>query len=282
MPGERSEGDRIASAAMSDLRRLLFALPTLWRVGVADIVAYRAEMVIWILSATLPLVMMAIWNAATEEAPLGAFGPTEATRYFTFTLIVRQLTGAWIFWELNYQIRTGALSPQLLRPVNPLFFNLAETLAALPWRMIVLAPILAILVWWRPEILFQPGLGHGVAVVLSIALAFAASWLVQVIFGLAAFWLDQSTGIFSVYFAVWAFLSGYVVPIEFLPASFATLAHWLPFYATLGAPVDLATNGTPGSAFEVLGQQFLWVIVLGFAVRALWHSGLRRYGAVGA
>ncbi len=68
--------------------RFLRALPTLLRVGWSEMTAYRAEMVVWILSATLPLVMMALWNAAAESASLPGFSPTEVTRYFTVMLVV--------------------------------------------------------------------------------------------------------------------------------------------------------------------------------------------------
>jgi len=267
---------------VSDLRRLLLAAPTLWRVGVADIVAYRAQMVIWILSATLPLVMLALWSAATEGAPAGTFGPTEVTRYFAATLVVRQLTGAWVMWELNYEIRTGALSPMLLRPVNPLAFNLAETLAAIPWRILVLVPILGILLAWRPEAVAWPGLERAVLFVVSVALAFLVSWLVQVVFGLAAFWIEQSMGLFSVYFSVWAMLSGYIVPSALLPHGLDRLVPWLPFYSTLGAPVDLLTGGTPVEPGWVLAAQLGWVFGLSALARWMWQAGVRRYGAVGA
>ena len=86
------------------------ALPAMFRIGFAELVAYRAEMVIWILSATTPLIMLALWNRVVSEAPLAGFGPTEITRYFAATLVVRQLTSAWLVWQLNWMIRTGSLS----------------------------------------------------------------------------------------------------------------------------------------------------------------------------
>lgn len=265
---------------MSELGRALRAWPTLWKVGVADMVAYRAEMVIWILSATMPLVMLALWNAASEAGPLAGFGQAEFARYFTVTLVVRQLTGAWVMWELNYQIRTGALSPALLRPLNPLWVNLASTLAAVPWRLVVLAPILAALFAWRPDIVFVPTPARLVGFLVSVGLAFLAAWLVQVVFGVLAFWFDQSLGFFSVYFAVWGLLSGYFVPLSLLPDALGGVAAWLPFHATLGAPVDVLLGGAPVG--PTLALQGAWVGALLLGVRGLWAAGLRRYGAVGA
>lgn len=261
--------------------RTLRALPTLFRVAFAEMVAYRAEMVIWILSATLPLVMLALWNAAAAAGPLRGFGQTDFARYFVATLVVRQLTGAWIVWELNNQIRTGSLSPQLLRPVNPMWWSFAETVAALPWRLMVLAPILAVLSWWRPDIVFSPGLVRGVAFFLSVALAFAVSWLVQCLFGMLAFWIEQSLGLFQVWFFLWAVLGGYMIPLPLLPAPLANAAEWLPFHQTLGAPVGLLV-GIQADPARTLGIQAGWACALLLAAIAMWRSGIRRYGAVGA
>ncbi|MSP55430.1 MAG: ABC transporter permease [Myxococcales bacterium] len=261
------------------------AIPTLWRVAVAGIVAYRAEMVIWILSATLPLVMLALWDAASAAGPLSGFGQAEFARYFAITMVVRQLTGSWVVWELNQAVRSGSLSPQLLRPVHPLVYNFFETLAAIPWRLVVLVPLLGALVAWRPEILivadgwFVPE-GWRMALFLpSVALAFAVAWLVQALFGMLAFWFEEAVGVFSVHFAIWSFFSGYIVPMALLPPAVAGAARWLPFYASLGVPVDVLL-GTAGPV-EVWAQ-LGWVVALAVVGRVMWARGIRRYGAVGA
>ena len=269
-------------AQMPDLgamRILWMAVPTLWRVAVAGMVAYRAEMVIWILSATLPLVMLALWDAAAIAGPLEGFGQADFARYFTVTMVVRQLTGAWIVWELNYAVRSGTLSPQLLRPVNPLVYNLFETLAAIPWRRLVLIPLVGGLVAWRPEVVFTPVWWRVPLFAVSILLAFAVAWLVQALFGVLAFWFDQAIGIFSVHFALWSFFSGYIIPMTLLPDGVAQLARWLPFYSSLGAPVDvlLGRAGVP----EIAAQLF-WVVALAGLLNVAWTRGIRRYGAVGA
>ncbi len=266
---------------MSLIRRLANALPALFRIGVAEIVAYRAEMVIWILSATLPLVMLALWNAAAAEGPIAGFGQVEFARYFTITLLVRQLTGAWVLWELNYLIRTGELSPWLLRPLSPLWYNLASTISAVPLRVLVLCPIILVLFLWRPEIAFTPSLSQVLMFGLSAFLAFLITWLIQAAFGMLAFWVDQSQGLYQAWFAIWAALSGYFLPLALLPEWLAGTARWLPFHASLGAPIDILT-GTEAAPLELLAVQLGWVAVALGVVLSLWRVGVRRYGAFGA
>jgi ABC-2 type transport system permease protein len=263
------------------LSALLRAMPTMLRVGFAEMVAYRAEMVVWILTATLPLVMLALWNAAAEGGPVGGFGQAEFARYFTVTLVVRQVTGAWLVWELNHLVRTGALSPQLLRPINPLVFNLAETLAAIPVRMLVLAPILLVLFAWRPDIAFLPSPGTLLLGALSVLLAFALSWLVQAIFGMLSFWLEQSVGLFGLWFVAWGLLGGYIIPLPLLPEGLAEVAGWLPFQASLGAPVEILLGIEPQPLHSLLIQAG-WVLLASLLAHWMWARGIVRYGAVGA
>lgn len=260
--------------------RTLRALPTLFRVAAAEMVAYRAEMIIWILSATMPLVMMALWSAAAEDGPVGGMGQGDFVRYFAITLVVRQLTGAWIVWELNHNIRTGGLSQQLLKPFHPFWWSLAETICALPWRALVLLPILGAVALWRPDVLFWPGALPVAAFCLSVALAFLVAFAVQGAFGMLAFWFDQSIGLFQVWFLGWSLLGGYVVPIALLPEGVAQAAAWLPFHATLGAPVEILLGH--GDTAAILGRQAAWVVAFLALDAVMWRRGVRRYGAVGA
>lgn len=260
--------------------RVLRAFPTLLRVAVAELVAYRAEMIIWILTSTLPLVMLALWNAASAEGPLQGFGQVEFARYFAVTLLVRQLTGVWVLWEMNHLIRTGGLSPQLLRPMNPLWWQFAETLAAIPWRLVVLGPVLGAVAVWRPEIAFVPSAAQAGGFVVSLLLALLVAWFVQCLFGVLSFWFEQSLGFFQVYYFVWALLGGYVVPLPLLPQRVADVAAFLPFHASLGAPVEVLLGIAPvGPTLLVQGA---WVVALGVASTLAWRAGLARYGAVGA
>ena len=74
------------------------------RVGVAEVVAYRAEFLIWILTTNMPLVMLALWSAVAMEGPVGRFGQKEFVAYYIATLIVRLLTSSWVVWQINMDI----------------------------------------------------------------------------------------------------------------------------------------------------------------------------------
>lgn len=249
----------------------------------AEVVAYRSEMIIWILTATLPLVMLALWDAAVADGPVQGFGRDEIARYFVATLLVRQLASAWLVWEVNFDIRSGALSAQLLRPVDPLLVKLVPMLAAVPLRVAVLVPLLATCVAFRPGLLAWPGLAAFLLFLWATAMAWLLTVLVQTLFAALAFVLDKTDGLFGVYLAVWGLLSGYVAPMAMYPETAASVLRWLPFRGTLAVPVELLAGVLPAErAGPDLLAQAAWVAVLGVAARLAWRAGLRRYGAFGA
>lgn len=263
--------------------RSLREFPALLTVGAASMVAYRAEMVLWILSATLPLIMLAVWDRVAMDGPVRGFGQGEFALYFSATLVVRQLSGAWVVWELNHQIRTGGLSSALLRPIFPGLWFAAENLAAVPVRLVILVPIVLLIWWWRPE------LGHGFDVIfvpiglISTFFAWIGNFCVQWLFGSLAFWLGQTLGLYNLWFGVWALLSGYLIPLAVMPDSLTAVAWWLPFRALLGTSVDLLANNVPWSDVPIeIGLQLCWVAILWLTASFVWRRGLRRYEPFGS
>lgn len=284
MSAEARRHQVVDARRLGGLAHALRALPSLLGVGWADMVAYRAELVIWFLTGSLPIIMMLVWDTvASEGGPVGRFGKADFAAYFTATLIARHLTGSWIVWELNQWIRTGSLSPALLKPLNPLLFLCVESLAEKPLRAAILAPLVLVLVWWRPEMSLTIGPLGLLLGALSITLGWLLNVVIQMCFGCLAFKLEQTMGLYMVYFGLWALLSGYLFPLELLPPTLFAIVQLLPFRATLGVPVEILTGGLIGmAALEGLAFQLAWVLGIGLLARALWRWGIRHYEAFGA
>lgn len=124
--------------------RLWRALPALIRVGLAQAMVYRAEMLVWIFTSTMPLIMLPLWHAVSEEAPIRGFGQARFTAYFLGAFCVRQVVSAWASWTINYEVRTGGLNQRLLRPLHPVWFYATENLTAMPIRAAIALPVGAI------------------------------------------------------------------------------------------------------------------------------------------
>ncbi|EYF04250.1 ABC transporter permease [Chondromyces apiculatus] len=261
--------------------RVLRAYPTLLRVGFAGVMAYRAEMLVWMLTTTMPLVSLALWTAVSSRAPVGKFGPADFTAYFLAILIVRQLTSSWLVWELNAEIKSGALSQRLLKPMHPLFLFSADNLAAIPIRSLLCLPLALVL-------LFATGdrIPRDPTTLALVAVALLGAWLlnflVSALIGALAFVMESSTAIFEVYLAAFSIFAGYLVPIELFPPTLRAVSEALPFRYTLALPAELLTGLLdPARALPQLAVQWAYVLGALVATTLAWRAGIRRFAAFG-
>jgi len=264
------------------LRNTARAFPTLLKIGFADAVAYRAEMIVWVLATTMPLVMLALWSTVAREAPVGRYGQPQFVAYFLMTFIVRQLTGSWVFYDMIFAVRNGTMAMRLLRPVHPLWAYAAEAMAAMPMRLVVSLPIaiVALFAIGPREVTRDPFLW---AVWLA---SVAGSWLitlmVNLVIGCASFFLESSLKLMDVWLVFFFVLSGYLIPVDLFPPALRAIVQWLPFRFQIGFPVEVAV-GAHGraAALELLGAQWAWAAVGLGATIAMWRGGLRRFAAYG-
>lgn len=266
-----------------EVLRLARAFPDMARVGFAEVIAYRAEMAIWILSTLIPLIMLAVWDAVAVGGPISGWGRTEFARYFAITLLVRQVSSVWLVWELNYEIRNGTLSTRLLKPMHPLLQHGVPMLVGVPFRVLVLIPILVGLLIWRPDLWETPSIARLGLFVVSMSLAWLINFLVQALFAILAFWIDKTDALFGVWFALWSILSGYVAPLALFPDAMRPVLVLLPFRGMLGLPVEILGGFvSPEAALPEVALQLGWCAGLFLAVQWCWARGIARYGAYGA
>lgn len=262
-------------------RRTLRALPTLWRIGVAETLAYRAEFLVWILTTTQPLIMLGLWTSVARLQPFAHYSATDFVAYFLAALIVRQLTGNWVAWQIGEDVRSGAMAMRLLRPIHPFVAYAASHAAAIPFRSIIALPVAVILLASSGSGALTTDPARLALVVPSIALAWLITFALMFMIGALAFFLTQTMAIANLYFALYSLFSGYLMPLPLL-GPVGKIARWLPFRFMLSAPVELMTSAPDGdSPARVLGGQAAWAAIALAGALVLWRRGVRRFEAVG-
>ncbi len=266
-------------------RATLRKVRVLLSVWFAHMSAYRAEIIIWMLTGTIPLIMLAVWigKAQTAGGVLDGYTPPDFATYFLGAWITQQCIVAWVAWELDGQIRQGLLSPKLLRPIDPLWElaagHVTERFVRLPFMLIVVT-IGILLV---PGTRLTPDIWHVLLFIISVSLAFAIRFLSAYCIGLLSFWFTQATAIDDLWYVVAAFLTGSFAPLTFYPAAVQSAIQWTPFPYLVYYPVRILNGTADGrEIIQTLLVQLVWTVLLWFARSALWRYGLRRYGAVGA
>lgn len=246
----------------------------------AYMVEYRAELILWVLSGSLPLILMGVW---IEAAQGGQFGlkPVDFARYFISAFIARQLTVVWVVWEFEREVVEGRLSPRLLQPIDPVWHHVAshlsERLARLPFTLLLIALFFVL----YPQAFWVPSLSQLLLFVLAIALAFVLRFLIQYTFALFAFWTERASAVEQFWMLFFLFLSGLIAPLDVFPPLVRQLALWTPFPYLVYFPAALLV-GLPVNTGQGLLLILGWAALFFGLNRWLWRRGLKQYSGMGA
>ncbi|MEO8893814.1 MAG: ABC-2 family transporter protein [Coleofasciculaceae cyanobacterium] len=246
----------------------------------AYMLEYRAELFLWALSGTLPLILMGVWTKASQTGQFG-LQPVDFARYFLTVFLIRQVTAVWVIWEFEKEVVEGRLSPRLLQPIDPVWHHvaghLAERLARAPFTLMLVLFFFLL----YPEAIWQPNITNILLFIPILGLAFILRFLTQYTFALFAFWTERASAIEQFWFLFYLFLSGMIAPLEVFPAAVREIALWTPFPYLIHFPASVLI-GLPVDIGRGLLMMLGWIILFFICNRWLWRKGLKQYSGMGA
>ncbi len=248
-------------------------------------IQYRASGMIWMIGSVLePLIYLVVWStvAASKGGDVGGYTASEFAAYYIILMLVNHLTFSWVMQVFQFRIQYGALSHELLRPVHPIHFDIADNIAFKIVQMTVMLPALIFLTWYfEPE--FNVTSSNLLLAIPVIVLAFIVRFLLEWTLALAAFWTTRIVAINNAYFAVLMFLSGRIAPIALLPLWLQSLAELLPFYYVVAFPVEIMTGRLDtDQVISGVAMLTLWLGAALLLIRFAWGRAVRNYSAVGS
>ena len=263
-------------------RHYLTMLAAIWKLGAAEALAYRVSMLIWILTTTFPLVSLALWSTLAASGPIGNYDQADFSTYFVGAFVVRQATASWAVWDLEREIRLGELTPLLMRPIHPVMHHAAINLAALPIRMALALPLALVVLVAVDGFSLAESRGAIALVPFALALGWLINFCGQIAVACLAFWFTRASSLWEIWLGLYIVFSGYLVPTDLFPPGLTAVTKFLPFYSSLGFPVELAIGRLNGhEALSGLAIQLGWAIAMGLLAVLSWTRGIRRFGAVG-
>ncbi len=262
------------------IKRIFKKALTFLSVYYAYMLEYRAELILWVLANSLPIILMGVWIQAAQEGRFN-LSPVDFARYFLAVFLIRQITVVWVVWEFEREILEGKLSPRLLQPIDPVWHHIAshvsERAARLPFTLLLLVVFFLL----YPQAFWLPSLANFLLFVLAAVLAFALRFVMQYSFAMLAFWTERASAVENFWFLFYLFLSGMIAPLEVFPPSVRAVVLCTPFPYMINFPASILV-GLPVD----LGRGFLlmlgWILLFLGLNRLLWRWGLKRYSGMGA
>ena len=261
------------------------------RTSVAERLAYRADFAFATLVRFLPIVTQVfLWGAIYQASGpqdtrvINSYTYGDMVAYSLLVMVGRAFSSMpGLTTGIARDIREGTIKKFLIQPIDMLDYLFWHRVAhKLVYYVIAFVPFA--IVFWLCGSYFR-GWPDGWTIVgwiVSLVLAFLIGFLIESLMGLIAFWFLEVSSLVFVYMLLSYFLSGHMLPLDWLPPAAGDAIRLLPFkyLAFVPAAVLLEKYDHQQLAIE-LGTGCAWVLILYLLNRLALARGLRRYSAYG-
>lgn len=258
-------------------------------IGIQNTLVYRVNFLFRAVFGLVPLmgtlfVWRSIYSGKGPDSLVGDYTLQAMTSYYLLVTIVDALTAvAEDDWQIAADIKEGAISQFLLKPMDYLTYRLCLYLSGRTiYTVVALVPVALFAFYLRDFFVAPPAGGTTAAFALSVVLAALLQFFMAYSMALLAFWvLDVSTFIF-IQFAFEYICSGHLFPLDILPPAVARLVQLTPYPYLCFFPASVYLGRVTGAdLLRGLAIQAAWVVIGYLGARWIWSRGIRRYSAAG-
>lgn len=251
-----------------------------------DALVYRANAVIWLMTDTVPSILMPlVWLASYNNRPtLGGYSPSQIVVYYIVVLFLTCIVESHIMWDMANDIKNGTINVWLARPVNYMAAMYASNVSWRLMRTAIFVPLFFVVVAiFHRWVKFTPdAYDYGWRFWLAVVLGHVISFLLSYAMGLISLTVVEARSIYNFYYLPLILFNGQLAPLSCFPPVIARVAYCLPFGYTIAFPAQIFLKHVP-VAMMVHGfeMQIVWVVIGIAATNVLWKRGLKRYTAYG-
>jgi ABC-2 type transport system permease protein len=255
--------------------------------GMQDALEYRANFLLSMVSVVFPVfVQLFLWlNLFGNDTGETLFGYTfpQMLSYVLYANIISRLIRTNFEYEINRDIKDGALSVFIVKPMSYFFYRLSSFIGK---KLIHSATIFLLLVCVAVYLLLAYNLiappTHIGFFVLSLFFAFLLNFAIFFTVGMLGFWFQDIGFLFEAARIIIIVFSGGVFPLDVFGEPWKTMLFYLPFSYTTYFPVDLLSGRLPAAdAINGLCIDFFWLVVISLLAMRLFSTGMKRYSASG-
>lgn len=269
---------------------LAHRLSLMWEFAVSSfhiMLAHRVRYVVGVLNyMTYAAVNYYLWDALYAELPSGekrnGYTLHEMATYSCVGWIIRSAYFSNSDNVLAARILKGEINSDLLRPVSLFLQYYGAALGEALFRAIFMALPVLVLVVLIFHISPPPNAVAAFSFLYSAALAFHIFFAINFLTGLIAAWTEKIQGFLWAKFMLLQFLSGLLLPFEFLPDWLRIPFELMPFKGMQWTPMQAYLGRMDGEMLvKELLIQTIWTIVLLLLCSVMWSRVRRRLETLG-
>ncbi|MFH5187059.1 ABC transporter permease [Paenibacillus sp. TAB 01] len=219
-----------------------------------------------------------LWKAiyGTNEV-LGGMTVGQMTTYVAVSWMARAFYFNNLDREIANEIKDGSVAVQFIRPYNYVIVKMMQGFGEGIFRLLLFSTPGMVIVCFLFPVKLPTDPGVWALFLLMLFFSFLINSQINIITGLFAFFLENNEGMMRMKRVAVDLFSGLVVPMSFFPGWAEGLLKLLPFQAITYLPGAVFTGKVAGTAaYQVLGVQLLWFVILIIPLFVLWRSARTR------
>lgn len=273
------------------------------RTCIEERLVYRGDFAFATLVRFLPIVtQIFLWGAifgSSSEKSLHGYTYPAMVSYYLLAMVGRAFSSMpGLASGIARDVRDGTVKKYLTQPIDMLGYLFWHRVAHKAVYYAVAAGPFALVFWLCRD--YFGGWPDGFTIGawgLSLVMAFLVGFLLESLIGLVSFWFLEVSSLLFIYMMLNYFLSGHMIPLDWLPQSvtvgkvtvpLAGMLDLLPFKYLAYFPATILLSRPDGSPrythlelFRELSIELVWIGMLLLANRIAFYRGTRRYGAFG-
>jgi ABC-2 type transport system permease protein len=254
------------------------------RMAFLKILAYRLRYYTGIIGYFINVsVYYFIWSAIYGSSTnVAGYNLPQMTTYVAIGWIIRSFYFNNVDREMAAEVSEGKIAINLIKPVDPQMMYIAQTTGEACFRGILFTLPIAVVLMLVYPISLPASVQSGFLFILSCLLALLIFTLLNFMVGTLALHIVSIMGVIRAKYAIVEFFSGLLIPISFFPPRLQRVVSFLPFPHVSFTPLQIYLGKVRGgAAWEALGIQALWVLVLFGAGRLFWKFSTRKLSIQG-
>jgi ABC-2 type transport system permease protein len=261
------------------------------RTCIEERLTYRGDFVFSTFVRFLPIVtQIFLWAAiyktgqTGEHQQLNGYTYQEMVAYYLLAMVSRAFSSMpGLSSGIASDIREGTIKKYLTQPIDYLNYLFWYRVAhKLVYYLVAIFPFAVVFYLCGSYFTHQPSPLEWVMFFLTLFGSFFVGFLIESLLGLLAFWFLEVSSLIFIYMMFNYFLSGHMIPLDWLPAWLTDVIFYLPFkYLAYTPAAMLLGKYTPDQMWYELTIECCWILGLFVANRLAYKYGVERYSAYG-
>jgi ABC-2 type transport system permease protein len=181
------------------------------------------------------------------------------------------------WFEIIRSVHAGAVGADLLKPIGYFRYWMAQDFGRAIVQLFLRGLPIMLLYAVVFDITYPTSLWQWLALAAALVLGWLVSFSFRFLINLSAFWVPNAVGIArAAYTASW-FLSGFLMPLRFLPDWFVQLSYLTPFPHMVTSVIEIYLGLlSPREVAAALANQVIWAAMLIGIGQIVLQLGVRK------